>query len=69
MSGRLDFEELLRMEDETVVRLLTELPGVGLCTGQMCFIFALNLQPVLPLEDAAAGLAFRELYELPSKAW
>ena len=67
VSGRPDFEELHRMEDENVVRLLTELPGVRLWTGQMYLIFALNRLDVLPLENAAAASAFGELYGLPSK--
>ena len=49
------------MEDENVVRLLTELPGVSLWTGQMYLIFALNRPDVLPLENAASASVFREI--------
>ena len=68
VSGRLDFEELLRVENESVVRLLTELRGVGLWTGQIYHIFVLNRPDVLPMEDASVVPAFRNFTDYLQKS-
>ena len=49
---RLVFEEILRQDDEAVIRALSVCPGIGRWTAEMFLIFGLKRLDVLALGDA-----------------
>jgi DNA-3-methyladenine glycosylase II len=61
-DGRLLFDDLLSKDDEAVIGVLSELPGIGRWTAQMFLIFALKRLDVLALGDAGLQRAARLLY-------
>lgn len=60
-AGELDVDRLRALDDESVVRELTRLRGVGRWTAEMFLLFALGRPDVIPTGDLgvrkAAGLA------------
>lgn len=69
-DGRLKLARLPRVPDEEVVRLLTEVRGIGRWTAQMYLLFRLGRPDVLPSADLGLRKAVQkllELRELPSE--
>jgi len=50
-DGRLDATQWKRLDDETLITLLTEVKGIGRWTAEMFLIFNLTRPDVLPLGD------------------
>ncbi|MFT0548807.1 DNA-3-methyladenine glycosylase family protein [Allopusillimonas ginsengisoli] len=61
-DGRLNFRQLRRQDDEDVIAVLTNLPGVGRWTAEMFLIFSLKRPDVLALGDVGLQRAVRRLY-------
>lgn len=57
--------ELATMEDEEIIKLLTEVKGIGIWTVQMLLIFRLNRLDILPSGDLGIRMAIKNLYQLP----
>ncbi|WP_338738250.1 DNA-3-methyladenine glycosylase 2 family protein [Haloplanus salilacus] len=53
--------------DEAVVEALTEITGVGRWTAEMCCMFALGREDVLPLGDLAVRRGLEDLYDCDSR--
>ena len=68
-SGDLDFYALEGMDDEIAILQLVQIKGIGRWTAEMYLMFSLNCPDVLPLGDAALGVAMKSLYGLPEKDW
>jgi DNA-3-methyladenine glycosylase II len=68
-SGDLDFYALEGMNDEIAILQLVQIKGIGRWTAEMYLMFSLNRPDVLPLGDAALGVAMKSLYGLPEKDW
>ena len=62
LNGHLDFNELAAYSDESVITVLTELPGIGLWTAEMFLIFGLKRPDVLALGDSGLRRAAKMLY-------
>lgn len=58
----LSLQQVAQLSDDELVRLLTQINGVGEWTAQMLLIFSLNRQDVFPLDDLAIQQGMRELY-------
>lgn len=54
-------------EDESIIRTLTEIKGVGVWTVQMLLMFSLNRPDVFPVADLGIQTAMRRLYGLHSQ--
>lgn len=70
-SGAVDFASLRRLDDEEVIRVLTQIKGIGVWTAHMFLIFALRRKDVLPSGDLGIRAAVRRAYaldQLPSPA-
>ncbi|MCU0542039.1 MAG: DNA-3-methyladenine glycosylase [Oscillatoriaceae cyanobacterium Prado104] len=70
LEGLPTLEELEDMDDETAIRHLTQVKGIGRWTAQMLLIFRLHRWDVLPADDLGIRAAFRKAYglaELPDK--
>ena len=59
---RLDVGAWASLDDETVIRQLTEVRGIGRWTAQMFLIFNLMRPDVLPLDDLGLQRAVRRHY-------
>lgn len=60
------FDELEQCHEETIMKELTKIRGIGSWTAKMYLIFSLNCMDVLPYEDGAFLQAFRLLYNTNS---
>jgi len=61
-DGRLDFEEIISLDDAAVVEKLVIVPGIGRWTAEMFLLFGLKRLDVLALGDAGLQRAARNLY-------
>ena len=52
------------MDNEEVIRQLTEIHGIGRWTAEMFLIFSLNRPDVLPVSDLGLQLALQKLYRM-----
>lgn len=62
-SGQIDFAEIQKMPDETVMKRLMSVHGIGAWTSKMYLIFVLQRPDVLPYEDGAFLQAYKWLYK------
>ena len=67
MSGQLKLEELSTQDDETVIKTLVALHGIGRWTAEMILIFSLGRPDVLPVDDLGFLEGVREAYHLPAR--
>lgn len=57
-------KDLADLEDEAVIKYLTQIKGVGRWTVEMLLMFTLNRSDVLPLDDLGIQQAIQQLYGL-----
>jgi DNA-3-methyladenine glycosylase II len=63
-------DTLQTMDDETIIKTLTVIKGIGRWTVQMLLIFRLHRWDILPVDDLGIRNAIRQLYnlaDLPNK--
>jgi DNA-3-methyladenine glycosylase II len=63
-AGEIDFATMLSLDDDEVMRRLTQVKGVGAWTAHMFLIFALRRPDVLPVGDYGVRSAMQRLYQL-----
>lgn len=56
---------LQTMDDETIIKSLTVVKGIGRWTVQMLLIFRLHRWDILPVDDLGIRAAIRNIYNLP----
>lgn len=69
-TGLPTLEELATLDDETIVKSLTPIKGIGRWTVEMLLIFRLHRWDVLPVDDLGVRSSifhFYQLTELPNK--
>ena len=64
VEGKLDFEKIKLMDDESAIKYLTNIYGIGKWSAKMYLIFALDRQDILPYEDVAFLQAYKWLYKV-----
>jgi DNA-3-methyladenine glycosylase II len=64
IAGLPTLEELEVMDDEAIIKTLTQVKGIGRWTVQMLLIFRLNRWDVLPVDDLGVRAGIRKLYGL-----
>lgn len=62
-NDKIVLDRLIGMDDETVIKILTAVRGIGNWTAKMYLIFVLDRQDVLPYEDGAFLQSYRWLYQ------
>lgn len=70
LDGLPTLAELELLDDETIVKTLIQVKGIGRWTAQMLLIFRLHRLDVLPVDDLGVRAGIRRLYgleELPDK--
>lgn len=63
-SGVIQLNQIGRRDDQSVVRELTAVKGIGVWTAQMFLIFSLGRLDVFPHDDYGVRSAIRTLYRL-----
>jgi DNA-3-methyladenine glycosylase II len=66
-SGALNVEALRLLDDETALKRLQSIHGIGPWTAQIYLLMALNRSDGWPAEDLALQLAVQDLYDLPGR--
>jgi DNA-3-methyladenine glycosylase II len=69
-QGTVDLRRIGRLTDEQVIKMLTQVKGIGRWTAQMFLIFCLGRPDVFPHEDLGVRTAIRDHYglaDLPNK--
>lgn len=61
-DGRLEFREIISLDDEAVIEKLVVVPGIGRWTAEMFLLFGLKRLDVLAVGDAGLQRAARNLY-------
>lgn len=61
-SGELEFRGLAELADEEVIKLLTQVKGIGVWTAHMFLMFSLRRPNVLPTGDLGIQMAIRRHY-------
>lgn len=64
LNGLPTLEELEAMDDESIIKTLTPVKGIGRWTVQMLLIFRLQRLNVLPVDDLGVRAGIRKLYTL-----
>ena len=64
VSGSLRLDELSKMTDEEVIRILDEVKGIGPWTAHMFLLFTLGRSDVLPVDDLGIQDSLRKVYAL-----
>lgn len=63
-DGRLPLARLGRMEDEEIIKTLTEVKGIGRWTAEMFLIFSLGRPDVWPVDDLGLRKGVMKAYRL-----
>jgi DNA-3-methyladenine glycosylase II len=64
LDGLPTLAELEELDDETIIRTLTQVKGIGRWTVQMLLIFQLNRLDVLPVDDLGVRSGIQKVYGL-----
>jgi DNA-3-methyladenine glycosylase II len=65
LHGLPTLEELSTLDNEAIIKTLTQVKGIGRWSVQMLLIFRLHRWDVLPVDDLGIRSAIRNLYGLP----
>ncbi len=67
LDGTLRQDEIPELPDEEVVRVLTQVKGIGRWTAEMILIFTLGRPDVFPTDDLGIRVAVQRLADLPER--
>ncbi len=63
-AGLPELEALAKLSDEEIIKILTQVKGIGQWTVEMLLIFRLQRPNVLPIDDLGIRKGFQRLFEL-----
>lgn len=63
INGNIFFEQFSKLDDNSIIRELTKLKGIGVWTAKMYLIFVLDRQDILPYEDMAFLQSYSWMYK------
>lgn len=63
-DGKVRLQRMHRMDDEEIIKALTQVPGIGRWTAEMFLIFSLNRPDVLPVSDLGIRAGLRDHHDL-----
>lgn len=64
VNEEIDFKKLKKHDNETVIKKLTEIKGIGQWTAEMFLIFTLGRMDVISLNDVGLQRSIKWLYKL-----
>lgn len=65
ISGKIDFDSLKDLDNESIIGKLTEIKGIGRWTAEMYLMFSMNRLDVFPVGDRAIRSAISSIYNVP----
>ena len=65
LSGSINFNDFENQDDDTIVRTLTQVKGIGRWTADMYLMFSMGRLDVFPIDDQSIRTAMREVYGIP----
>ncbi|MCU5068333.1 DNA-3-methyladenine glycosylase 2 family protein [Bacillus thuringiensis] len=68
LTKELNLDEISKMDNDQVVKSLTNIKGIGIWTAEMFLIFSLGKMNILPQNDLALQRAAKWLYSLDKEA-
>jgi len=68
ISGRIDFNEIAKMDDSEAYKKLLSIKGIGSWTVKMYLIFVLDRPDILPTEDVAFLQAYEWMYKTTDRS-
>lgn len=68
LNGSLDFDPLINLPNDEIIKELTAIKGIGPWTAHMFLIFSLGRLDILPTGDLGIKNAVTKLYKLPKLA-
>ena len=66
-AAGIDFESLRHLPDEEIIRILTEVPGIGRWTAEIYAMFSLGRADVFAPADLALQESAKRLFDLPDR--
>jgi len=63
-KGEVNFQELSKLKDEEIIKILSTLPGVGVWTAEMLLLFSLCRPDVVSYRDLGIRRGMMKLYGL-----
>jgi DNA-3-methyladenine glycosylase II len=66
LDNELDLAHIATLENETVIKQLTAVKGIGEWSAHMFMIFSLGRLDILPWGDLGVRKSMQEVYELPT---
>jgi len=63
-SGKIDFLDLEKMDEETIIETLTKVKGIGRWTAEMYLMFSMGRLDVFPKGDMAIRNAMCFVYDM-----
>ena len=63
-SGKINFFDLEKMDEETVINTLIQVKGIGRWTAEMYLMFSMGRLDVFPFDDLAIRNAMRLIYDI-----
>ena len=66
-AAGLDFDELRGLDDDEVVNVLVEVPGIGRWTAEIYAMFSLGRSDIFAPADLALQESVKRLFELPER--
>jgi len=64
VQKRIDFKEIKKLSNEEIIRILTDLRGIGIWTAEMFLIFCLQKPNVLSKSDGTIKRTIKWMYDL-----
>lgn len=64
LESGMAFKDLNKMENDEIIRYLTQIKGVGKWTVEMLLMFALGREDVFPADDLGIQQAMKKLYTI-----
>jgi len=68
-TGEIDFSKIETLEDEEIVRILTQVKGIGRWTAEMFLMFSLGRLDVFPINDQSIRSSLMSMYELTNETF
>jgi DNA-3-methyladenine glycosylase II len=67
LADEINFSKLELLEDEEVVKILTQVKGIGRWTAEMFLMFSLGRADVFPIDDQSIRSSMMRVYELSNE--
>ena len=68
-AGKIDFSKLEIIDNEEIIRVLTQVKGIGRWTAEMFLMFSLGRLDVFPIDDQSIRSSMMSIYGLTKETF